>query len=127
MRDGKSKENEEIEMSNISIIEVFMSDRRVGRIALTPEALCGFEYDPDWIQTGFSISPFYLPLKSGLLMAKQDPFRGNFGVFDDSLPDGWGNLLLDSLFTRERNRSIQVEYFRATIAHRLYGSWCIRV
>ena len=20
---------------------------------------------------------------------------GNFGVFDDSLPDGWGNLLLD--------------------------------
>jgi len=72
-----------------------MSDRRVGRMALTPEGLCGFEYDPDWIQTGFSISPFYLPLKSGLLMAKQDPFRGNFGVFDDSLPDGWGNLLLD--------------------------------
>ena len=28
-------------------------------------------------------------------MAKRDPFAGNFGVFDDSLPDGWGNLLLD--------------------------------
>ena len=28
-------------------------------------------------------------------MAKRDPFGGNFGVFDDSLPDGWGNLLLD--------------------------------
>lgn len=28
-------------------------------------------------------------------MAKRDPFVGNFGVFDDSLPDGWGNLLLD--------------------------------
>ena len=72
-----------------------MSSRRVGRIALTPDGLCGFEYDPDWIQTGFSISPFYLPLKPGLIMSKRDPFGGNFGVFDDSLPDGWGNLLLD--------------------------------
>ena len=64
-------------------------------MALTPEGLCGFEYDADWLQSGFSISPFYLPLKSGLIMAKRDPFAGNFGVFDDSLPDGWGNLLLD--------------------------------
>ena len=114
MRDGKSKENEEIEMSNISIIEVFMSDRRVGRIALTPEALCGFEYDPDWIQTGFSISPFYLPLKSGLLMAKQDPFRGNFGVFDDSLPDGWGNLLLDR-YLQEK----EIDPYKLSILERL--------
>lgn len=82
-------------MNNISIIEVFMLDRRVGRMALTSQGLCGFEYDSDWLQSGFSISPFYLPLKSGLMMGKRDPFGGNFGVFDDSLPDGWGNLLLD--------------------------------
>jgi serine/threonine-protein kinase HipA len=82
-------------MDSISIVEIFISDRRVGRMALTPEGLCGFEYDADWIQSGFSISPFYLPLKSGLMLAKRDPFAGNFGVFDDSLPDGWGNLLLD--------------------------------
>lgn len=82
-------------MDSISIVEIFISDRRVGKMALTPEGLCGFEYDADWIQSGFSISPFYLPLKSGLMLAKRDPFAGNFGVFDDSLPDGWGNLLLD--------------------------------
>lgn len=82
-------------MNSISIVEIFISDRRAGRMALTPEGLCGFEYDADWIQSGFSISPFYLPLKSGLMLAKRDPFAGNFGVFDDSLPDGWGNLLLD--------------------------------
>ena len=82
-------------MNSVSMIEIFVSDRRVGRMALTPEGLCGFEYDADWIQSGFSISPFYLPLKPGLIMAKRDPFAGNFGVFDDSLPDGWGNLLLD--------------------------------
>lgn len=48
-------------MNNISIIEAFMSNRRVGRMAITPEGLCGFEYDVNWLQTGFSISPLYLP------------------------------------------------------------------
>ena len=62
-------------MNSISIIETFISDRRVGRMAITPEGLCGFEYDSDWIRTGFSISPFHLPLKSGLIMAKRDPFE----------------------------------------------------
>lgn len=82
-------------MNNISVIEIFISDRSVGRMAITPEGLCGFEYDAGWLKDGFSISPYYLPLKAGLIMAKRDPFAGNFGVFDDSLPDGWGNLLLD--------------------------------
>lgn len=89
-------------MNNISLIEVFVADRRVGRMALTPEGLCGFEYDADWLNNGFSISPFYLPFKSGLVMAKRDPFAGNFGVFDDSLPDGWGNLLLDRYLQQKR-------------------------
>ena len=34
-------------------------------------------------------------------MAKRDPFRGGFGVFDDSLPDGWGNLILDRYLTQQ--------------------------
>lgn len=101
-------------MDNISIIEVFISGKRIGRMALTPEGMCGFEYDADWIQTGFSISPFYLPLKSGLIMAKRDPFGGNFGVFDDSLPDGWGNLLLDR-YLQERG----IDPYKLNILERL--------
>lgn len=42
-------------MNNISIIDVFLTGRRVGRMALTHEGLCGFEYDADWMQDGFSI------------------------------------------------------------------------
>lgn len=95
MQSNRNNESEGLKMDNISVIEIFMANRRVGRMALTPDGLCGFEYDTDWIQTGFSISPYYLHLKPGLIMAKRDPFNGNFGVFDDSLPDGWGNLLLD--------------------------------
>lgn len=46
-----------------------------------------------WLR--FSISPFELPLKSGVFIAKPRPFEGGFGVFDDCLPDGWGLLILD--------------------------------
>lgn len=33
-------------------------------------------------------------------MPKIDPFDGIFGVFADSLPDGWGRLLVDRLIKR---------------------------
>jgi serine/threonine-protein kinase HipA len=34
-------------MNSIPVIEVFMHAAKVGRIALTPDGLCAFEYDPD--------------------------------------------------------------------------------
>lgn len=82
-------------MNEVKVIEVFMNGVKVGRIAMTPDFLCAFEYDPAFVITGNSISPFHLPLKQELFVAKRAPFHGGFGVFDDSLPDGWGNLILD--------------------------------
>ncbi|NDP20905.1 MAG: type II toxin-antitoxin system HipA family toxin [Paludibacter sp.] len=88
-------------MPNIQLIEIKLSDVKVGRIALTPDNLCAFEYDVDYLRTGVSISPFYLPLQAGVFVSKRDPFAGNFGVFNDSLPDGWGSLLLDRYLTEQ--------------------------
>lgn len=34
-------------------------------------------------------------------MPKYDPFEGLFGVFADSLPDGWGRLLVDKLLRKK--------------------------
>lgn len=76
-------------------VTVFLNGEIVGRLALTPENLCVFEYDTQYLKNGKSISPFFLPLRPGVFIARRDPFAGNFGVFNDSLPDGWGNLLLD--------------------------------
>ena len=77
------------------ILKIYIEERYVGRMVISPEQLCVFEYDPEFIANGFSISPFYLPLRSGLFTAKRDPFNGLFGIFNDSLPDGWGHLLID--------------------------------
>lgn len=82
-------------MSNLKQIEVICYNRLVGRLAMTKDGLCAFEYSAQWLTTGFSISPFELPLQSGVFIAKRRPFEGGFGVFDDCLPDGWGLLVLD--------------------------------
>ena len=83
-------------MIEINQIEVWMRGRQVGRLALTPQRpqTCAFEYTAEWLQDGFSISPFELPLTPGLKIAPFKPFDGHFGVFADSLPDGWGQLIL---------------------------------
>ncbi len=54
-----------------------------------------FKYYPDFIGTGFQISPFKLPLSTEILTPETSVFDGLFGVFHDSLPEGWGRLLLD--------------------------------
>jgi serine/threonine-protein kinase HipA len=54
-----------------------------------------FEYDAAFIKTGLELSPFKLPLKSGVVESNDRTFEGLFGLFNDSLPDGWGRLLLD--------------------------------
>lgn len=80
---------------SVKLIKVQYNNILVGLLALGPDRCCVFEYDKEWLKSGFSLSPFYLPLKSGLTKARATPFDGLFGVFYDSLPDGWGKLLLD--------------------------------
>jgi serine/threonine-protein kinase HipA len=66
----------------------------VGRLASENRQIL-FEYDQSFLKTGLSLSPFKLPLKAGVLACDDQVFGGLFGVFNDSLPDGWGRLLLD--------------------------------
>ena len=87
-------------MDRLKKLNVFYHDIPVGTRALYQNRLAAFEYDRDWISSGFSISPFSLPLEPKVFMPKQDPFDGLFGVFADSLPDGWGRLLVDRLLRR---------------------------
>lgn len=82
-------------MNSIRQVEVRLSGQIVGRIALNRSGLCAFEYDSQWLHSGFSISPFELPLREGVFIAKSSPFDGGFGVFDDSLPDGWGLIVME--------------------------------
>lgn len=89
-------------MDNYKYLKVFYNDILVGTLAKTPDRVVAFEYDLDWLNNGFSVSPFSLPLIKKVFIPKYDPFGGLFGVFNDSLPDGWGRLLVDRLFLKNK-------------------------
>lgn len=57
-----------------------------------------FEYTPEFLATGLNLSPFRLPFAAGLFEHADHRFGPLPGLFDDSLPDGWGLLLMDRHF-----------------------------
>ncbi len=59
-----------------------------------------FEYDDAWLESGRELSPFKLAARPGLLEHTDRDFGPLPGLFDDSLPDGWGLLLMDRHFHR---------------------------
>lgn len=77
-------------------------EREVGRLARRGRQLY-FEYNNDFVNTKLQISPFHLPLETGVKTFEPELFEGLPGVFNDSLPDGWGRLLFDRLL-RTQNR-----------------------
>lgn len=66
----------------------------VGRLAIRERAIY-FEYMTSFIERGIQLSPLKLPLKAGVTKFSSSLFEGLPGVFNDSLPDGWGRLLFD--------------------------------
>ena len=85
----------------VTRLDVKLRGELVGFLAAAPEGYATFEYDPSWVRNGYSISPYSLPLQNGLFIPDIDPFDGLFGIFHDSLPDGWGALLVDRMLRQK--------------------------
>ncbi len=66
----------------------------MGRLAFINRKIA-FEYTAEFLELGLELSPFKLPLKPGVHFSVDTVFEGLFGIFNDSLPDGWGRMLLD--------------------------------
>ena len=81
-------------IQKVQAVSVMYHGRKVGTLSMGNRSNCQFEYDKDWLADGFSLSLLKLPLKAGLFTADYQPFNGNFGVFEDSLPGGYGEYLL---------------------------------
>ena len=85
-------------MTGRKILEVYYHGKSVGKLAEMHDKRIAFQYDIGWVRQGFPISPFSLPLKEDVFIppnSSREVFNGLFGVFADSLPDSWGELLLD--------------------------------
>lgn len=98
----------------VDSLRVALDGREVGTLAMTPDGLAAFEYGPEWLEEGFALNPFSLPLRKQVFVAKRRPLDGLFGVFSDSLPDGWGRLLVDRFL-----RSQGIDPFEVSFMERL--------
>jgi len=81
-------------MDSIKKIKVLYNGVVVGYLGELEDSRIGFQYDENWIKTGFSISPISLPLSNEVFISSSSHFEGLFGVFYDSLPDGWGEYVI---------------------------------
>ena len=82
-------------LRSLGHVGVMLEGNRVGTLARMRSGATAFEYSSEWLASGFSISPFSLPLRPGLFESPADAQDNLFGVFRDSLPDDWGRLLQD--------------------------------
>ena len=72
--------------------------RIVGILALIDRQI-HLEFDSSFLADPLPLSPLRIPVRSGVITHAPAEYGPVFGVFDDSLPDGWGRLLMDRAFT----------------------------
>lgn len=89
-------------METYNALSVFLNGKKVGTLATYQKRITVFEYEDQWLNEGFSVSPFSLPLEKKVFIPRIEPFDGLFGIFSDSLPDGWGRLLVDRVLRKNR-------------------------
>ena len=78
------------------VLDLEGTSRKLGELGWsTHERRAYFQYETDYLKAPYTLSPFHLPPVATPQAARHQPFEGTHGLFNDSLPDGWGRLLLD--------------------------------
>lgn len=83
-----------------TLAEVKLWGRTIGAVSLEDGgAYAAFEYDPAFAKSGIQVAPLTMPLGGGVHVFPDLP-RGTFyglpGLLADSLPDRFGNALIDA-------------------------------
>lgn len=83
-------------------------DTTIGAVIWDPQRELGvFEYDPDFLNGEIEVSPIMMPLGAGRFLFPNLPretFKGLPGLLADSLPDKFGNLLIDQWLAQQGRR-----------------------
>ncbi len=90
-------------MSTIAEVKIWGST--IGAVVLEDnQKTASFQYDPDFAQSGIEVAPLMMPLSDivysfGALA--QESFHGLPGLLADSLPDRFGNALIDAWLAKQ--------------------------
>lgn len=89
----------------MTVAEVALWGRRIGAVSWDDDAdLAHFEYDPEFRQSGIEVAPLTMRLSDEIYSfpaLPRDTFQGLPGLLADSLPDDFGNALIQAWLVRE--------------------------
>jgi serine/threonine-protein kinase HipA len=92
-------------LRKVTVATVRLWGRDVGAVAWDEQRGVGnFEYDPAFVKQGLPIAPLTMPVRSGIFSfpaLNRETFHGLPGLLADSLPDRFGNRLIDLWLTRQ--------------------------
>jgi serine/threonine-protein kinase HipA len=91
-----------------TVAEVRLWGRRIGAVSIEEKAkIAAFQYDPAFLVSGIELSPIAMPLSSQIYQFPSLPevsFHGLPGLLADSLPDRFGNALIDAWLATQGRR-----------------------
>jgi serine/threonine-protein kinase HipA len=89
----------------VDVAKVMLFGKQIGAVAWNKaNNVAAFEYVPRFQREGLNIAPFMMPLHSRIYTfpeLERESFHGLPGMLADSLPDKFGNLLIDEWLTRQ--------------------------
>ncbi|EKZ9200997.1 type II toxin-antitoxin system HipA family toxin [Vibrio vulnificus] len=84
----------------MEVITITYQDDLVGAVSFdTEKGLGSFEYDPSFVKKGVELSPIKMPLSNRIYRFPEldfNTFKGLPGLIADSLPDDFGNAVLNA-------------------------------
>jgi serine/threonine-protein kinase HipA len=90
-----------VDVGRVAVIaEVRLWGRTIGAVSLEPDRdVAAFQYDPEFARSGIEVSPLVMPLTDRVYefpTLPKNTFHGLPGMLADSLPDKFGNALIDA-------------------------------
>jgi serine/threonine-protein kinase HipA len=98
-------------MAEVDVVEVRAWGQRVGAVAplRARPGIYEFQYAPDFSRTGLELSPLQMPLAANRRYSfpslNPETYHGLPGLLADSLPDKFGNALIDEYLVRKGIRA----------------------
>jgi len=92
--------------SRVTGLNVYIWGRRVGSIVPDEGPHHAFQYDPEFVRTGLELAPFMMPLTDEVYHTADFRLRDRYfwnlpGMLADSLPDDFGNGLINTWMKQE--------------------------
>jgi len=89
----------------VTVAEVRLWQSTIGAVSWDADAgVAHFEYDPAFARSGIEVAPLTMPLSTQIYSfpaLSRESFHGLPGLLADSLPDDFGNALIDAWLARE--------------------------